>query len=450
MEQRYQAVLEVDAGVPVVEVAQRFGVSRQAIHRWIRRYREGGLEALADRSHRPKSSPWQVSAEVEALVCEMRRTHPRWGPRRLRAELARKGVDPLPHRSSIYRILVRFDLVAARPRRKRRSEYKRWQRDAPMELWQMDLVGSCLLTNGRELKVVTGVDDHSRYCVIATVVPRGTARAVCAAFVKALVEYGCPEQVLTDNGKQFTGRFTKPRPAEVLFERICRRNGIQTLLTKPRSPTTTGKVERFHQTLQAECLDVLGPFPDMAAAQKAVDEFRHQYNHERPHQALDDAVPASRFAPIPLAEREVLGLDIPAELRPVLTRPRLLAGDEEPDRLLDDDVEEDLAGPDEQLQQLQEGIEEDIDGGIEDGGGAGLEEEPSPGLLTHAGHWLGGQALALERLVSGTGNITVARQQIWIGSTTSVARSGSGWTPPRSTSASIGSAVPTSRPCRPG
>jgi transposase InsO family protein len=194
--------------------------------------------------------PWQVSAEVEALVCEMRRGHPRWGPRRIRAELAKRaefadGTCRLPHRSSIYRILVRFDLLTVKPRRRRRSEYKRWQRDAPMELWQLDIVGSCFLTDGRELKVVAGIDDHSRYCVIAAVVPRATARAVCMAFVQALREFGCPQQVLSDNGKQFTGRFGKPRAAEVLFERICRRNGIETILTKPRSPTTTGKVERF-------------------------------------------------------------------------------------------------------------------------------------------------------------------------------------------------------------
>src|SRR5215213_1159107 len=105
MEQRYQAVLEVQAGVPVVDVARRFGVSRQAVHRWKNRYQSGGLEALADRSKRPKSSPWQVSAEVEALVCEMRRAHPRWGPRRIRAELAKRaefadGMCRLPHRSS--------------------------------------------------------------------------------------------------------------------------------------------------------------------------------------------------------------------------------------------------------------------------------------------------------------------------------------------------------------
>ena len=161
MEQRYQAVLEVQAGVPVGDVAKRFGVSRQAVHRWKNRYESGGLEALADRSKRPKSSPWQVPAEVEALVCEMRRAHPRWGPRRIRAELVKRPefADEtlrMPHRSSIYRILVRFDLLTVKSRRRKRSEYKRWQRDAPMELWQLDIVGSCFLTDGRELKWLPG------------------------------------------------------------------------------------------------------------------------------------------------------------------------------------------------------------------------------------------------------------------------------------------------------
>jgi transposase len=104
MEQRYQAVLEVDAGLPVAEVAERFGVSAKLSTGWVTRYRAGDLEALADRSKRPKSSPWQVSADIEALVCQLRRDHPRWGPRRLRAELARRGISPAPHRSSIYRM----------------------------------------------------------------------------------------------------------------------------------------------------------------------------------------------------------------------------------------------------------------------------------------------------------------------------------------------------------
>ncbi len=107
-----------------------------------------------------------------------------------------------------------------------------------MQLWQMDVMGSVRLVNGSEVKLVSGVDDHSRFAVIAVVVARATSRAVCAAFIGAMRTYGVPEQVLTDNGKQFTGRFGRPRPAEVLFDRICRENGIEHLLTKVRSPTT--------------------------------------------------------------------------------------------------------------------------------------------------------------------------------------------------------------------
>ena len=109
--------------------------------------------------------------------------------------------------------------------------------------------------------------------------------------------YGVPEEVLTDNGTVFTGRFIKPRPAEVLFERICRENGITERLTRPRSPTTTGKIERLHQSLQDELLDVHGPFASLAALQAALDAWREEYNTDRPHQSLGMAFPASRFVP---------------------------------------------------------------------------------------------------------------------------------------------------------
>lgn len=183
----------------------------------------------------------------------------------------------------------------------------------------MDIVGGVLLADGIEAKVVTGLDDHSRYCVIATVVRRATGRAVCAAFAAALARFGLPGEVLTDNGKQFTGRFTKPRPGEVLFERICRENGIVARNTKPRSPTTTGKVERFHQSLQGECLNGR-IFDSVEQAQAAVDLFVAEYNYDRPHQGIDDAFPADRFhRPTPGRDRfaaEALPLRLPAGLPP--------------------------------------------------------------------------------------------------------------------------------------
>jgi hypothetical protein len=106
--------------------------------------------------------------------------------------------------------------------------------------------------------------------------------------------YGPPEQLLTDNARVFTGRFFAP-PVEVLFDAICREHGIEHLLTLPRSPTTTGKIERFHRTLRAE-FDTRQIFTSLQVAQQALDEWVGYYNTARPHQALNDATPAERFS----------------------------------------------------------------------------------------------------------------------------------------------------------
>ncbi|MEU8405890.1 IS481 family transposase [Micromonospora sp. NPDC048842] len=321
MEQRYRAVQDVLAGSTVTDVAERFGVSRQAVHRWLAWYQDEGLEGLADRSSRPRSSPGQTPPEVEALICELRRNHPRWGARRLVFELGRRNCPgPIPSRVTVHRVLIRHGLVNPTPRRRRREDYKRWERGRPMELWQLDIVGGIRLADGGEAKVVTGIDDHFRFCVIAQVVRRATGRAVCLAFSEALQRFGIPEEVLTDNGKQFTGRFNQPRPAEVMFERICRENGIVARNTKPRTPTTTGKVERFHQTLQRELLDEVEVWANPEEAQAAIDAFRHEYNTQRPHQSLSMAFPADRFIAPPADEQ--LPLLLPRTLTTTVPEPR--------------------------------------------------------------------------------------------------------------------------------
>ena len=272
---------------------ERFGVTRQTVHRWVARYRESGLDGLADRSHAPKAHPWQLSAEVEAVICDLRTAHRSWGPRRLVFELERRG-HPGVSRSTVYRVLVRRYMIEPVSRRSRRDSYRRWERSAAMELWQMDVTASLFLADGRECKVITGIDDHSRFCVIAAVVSRATAgRSAWRSRRDGRVRH--PLRSAHDNGKQFTGGFGKPRPAEVMFERICRENGITQRLTKPRSPTTTGKIERLHQTLQLELLNVHAPFASIEDAQSAVDAWRKDYNTLRPHQSLTMAFPAARF-----------------------------------------------------------------------------------------------------------------------------------------------------------
>jgi len=176
----------------VTEAAEKFGVSRQSIYRWMLRYEQGGLDGLAERSHKPRSSPHQIAPGIEARVLELRRQHPGWGPLRILHQLEREKVRHLPSHMAIYRALVRHRLIEPNTRRKRLPAYKRWERGRPMELWQMDVVGGVLLEDGTEAKVLTGVDDHSRFCVCAGIMTRATGRAVCGSFAEALERHGVP------------------------------------------------------------------------------------------------------------------------------------------------------------------------------------------------------------------------------------------------------------------
>ena len=376
VEQRLDAVRAVLGGAEVVEVAAQAGVHRSTLHRWVARYLTDQLGGLVDRSHRPASCPHQVQASVEVRVAEMRRQHPRWGAKRIRLELLRKPVpaETVPAVRTIVRILHRQGLSQPRPRKRPRSSYIRFERPGPMQLWGIDIVGGVQLVDVatgevREVKVVTGVDDHSRYCVMAKVVERATSRSVCLAFAQALARYGVPEQVITDNGKQFTDRFG--RGGEVLFDKICRKNGIAHLLIAPFSPYQNGKVERFHGTFRPDFLADAGPFESIEQAQAAVDAWVEQYNTDRPHQGLDEHVPvmpAQRFAPVPPAERDVVEMWLPPTLTTV----------------------------------AETGATDPVDPSPQGAGPFG----PRPGE---------GDPIELDLVVPASGNMRLAGQQLWMG-----------------------------------
>lgn len=285
----------------------------------------------------------------------------------------------------MHRILVRHGLIEPGRRRGKRREYRRWERQTPMALWQLDIVGGVILADGTECKVVTGVDDHSRFCVMATVVPRATGRAVCLAFAEALQRYGVPEEVLTDNGKQFTDRFGKG--GEVLFDRICRDNGINHRLTEPASPTTTGKVERFHGSFRREFRNHAEPFASVLAAQAAVDTWVSEYNCDRPHQSLNMDYPADRFAPSQQARQateELLPLRLPASLgltpSPAASSDPIPTPASIPASACDQPVREDTDSP------------------------------PAPVLYS-------GGPVEFDRVVPASGNLAVRGKQFWLGPT---------------------------------
>jgi transposase InsO family protein len=219
--------------------------------------------------------------------------------------------------------LVRHRLIDPKPRRRRAQDYRRWERSRPMELWQMDVMGKVMLEDGTEAKAITGIDDHSRFCVIAKVVARATARPVCEALIEALSRHGVPEQILTDNGKVFTGRLAR-KPATVLFDRICLNNGIRHLLTAPYSPTTTGKIERLHKTMRKELFDGRR-FASIEQAQEEMDAWVAHYNLEREHQAIGDVAPIRRFelferGPPNVVDPEAATEEAPPPRRPIVGR----------------------------------------------------------------------------------------------------------------------------------
>jgi transposase len=163
----YRAVCEVLGGSPIGEVAVRYGTTRQSLDSWRARFKQERMAGLADRSPRPHSSPTKLSAEVEALICRMRREHPRWGARRISYELGSHGLERAPSRATVHRVLTRNGLVDPQAQQ-HKLKYKRWQRQAPIHLWHLDILGGLPFANGRGCKLLTATSSAAargpRHC----------------------------------------------------------------------------------------------------------------------------------------------------------------------------------------------------------------------------------------------------------------------------------------------
>jgi transposase InsO family protein len=286
---RLEVLLEAArSGETVTAICQRFEISRETYYVYLRRYRAEGVEGLEPRSRQPLNQPQRMPADIEERICKMRKDHPKWGARRIRAELRRKGVDA-PAVSSIHRALVRNHLIPLTPTRPRPAT-KRFERTSPNDLWQIDAT-RLLLADETEVWVMDILDDHARFCLAARVGDAPTTKAAWECFEWAIRRYGIPAQVLSDNGTCFTGRLIG---GEVEFERRLATLGIKTIHARPYHPQTCGKLERLHRTMK----EWLADYPHAKTPeelQALLDAFRSHYNEERPHQGIDDATPAERF-----------------------------------------------------------------------------------------------------------------------------------------------------------
>jgi len=280
------------AGLSVAEVCRRHGISRASYYRYRRRYLDEGVEGLQPRSRRPRSSPGQIDRSLELEIVTMRKRHPRWGARRIHAELARAGRES-PAVATIHRALKRNHLVAAQPPRRRKAD-KRFERACANDLWQIDAT-QIALAESEPVWVVDLLDDHARFLLAALAVVSPTGEAAWACLSAASAAYGLPRQLLSDNGLIFTGRLFG---VEVAFERKLAEAGVELINSAPAHPQTLGKLERFHRTLK-EWLQDEGPPLDLEHLQLLLDRFRSHYNSERPHQGIGNQTPAERYLPGP-------------------------------------------------------------------------------------------------------------------------------------------------------
>jgi transposase InsO family protein len=294
------AVLKVIAKQrSVTAAAVECGISRQHLQRLLRRYHDGGLEALEPRSRRPTTSPGRtpdvVSARIVALRTELSARGLDAGPVTIGWHLGREGLAS-PSTSTIRRILHAAGLIIPAPRKRPRSSWIRFEASAPNELWQSDFT-HWRLADGTEVEILDWLDDHSRYLLAVTAFRRVAGDDVVATFVAAADEHGWPAATLTDNGAVYTSRFTGGRNG---FEYLLAYLGIRQKNGAPGHPQTQGKIERLHQTLK-RWLERQPAARTVAELQAQLDAFRLAYNEHRPHRAIGRITPGEAYRATPRA-----------------------------------------------------------------------------------------------------------------------------------------------------
>jgi transposase InsO family protein len=278
-------------GANIRALCRSFGISPQTGYKLLARFREHGVEGLQERSRRPHSSPKRSSAELEACVLELHDKYPCWGARKLAALLPEDWVKP--HPNTISAILRRHGRQVLPSTDTPSPATKRFEHEAPNLLWQMDFKGHFPLTDPRAGRCypLTVLDDHSRFAICLKACSGETGDQVKQALIEAFKTYGLPERITCDNGNPWgTPKQNGLTKTEVWLIRV----GVKVSHSRPMHPQTQGKDERFHRTLKRELLNRNG-FNSLQACQKAFDGWRDQYNLIRPHHALDQKPPISRY-----------------------------------------------------------------------------------------------------------------------------------------------------------
>lgn len=296
LEERVRFVMECERGeLPKAELCRRLGISRETGYKWLARYRASGVDGLRERSRAPCHHPNAVSEEMVQRVLQARGQHPTWGPRKLRAWLARQQpAAALPATSTLGEILHRHGLTVPRRRKRRATAYAEPLAHAgqPNAVWCMDFKGWFRTGDGRRCDPLTISDAASRYLLRCQALAQPQfepVRRVCDACFR---EHGLPAAIRTDNGPPFAscalGGLSR---LAVWWIKL----GIVPERITPGHPEENGRHERMHLTLKRETASP--PGRSLRAQQRMFDRFRAEYNNERPHEALGQQPPASRYEP---------------------------------------------------------------------------------------------------------------------------------------------------------
>jgi len=289
MDERREFVrLAMQDGTNRRELCRRFGIHPDTGYKWIGR--AAADAELADRSRRPHSSPTRTEATIEACVLAWRDAHPAWGARKIARCLERDGLA-CPAHSTVHAILRRHGRIVGPPGGP--VAHQRFEKPAPNLLWQMDFKGHMPLAGGGRCHPLTIVDDHSRYAVGLQACANEQAGTVQGCLERTFSHYGLPDAFFVDNGTPW-GDASGQRWTRLGVWLL--KLGIAVLHSRPYHPQSRGKNERFHRTLKAEVF-ALHRFRDLTEVQGALDRWRTIYNLDRPHQALGQEVPASRYRP---------------------------------------------------------------------------------------------------------------------------------------------------------
>lgn len=292
--ERMRFVTEFEEGLyGMSELCERFGISRQTGYALLERWKQEGVEALKDRSRAPKHSPQRIPEEVQAVLLEARRAHPKWGPRTILAWVqGRRPELELPAASTVGDLFKREGLVQSRPRRRWWAHPGRSSLavSEANQLWSTDFKGQFRTSDGQTCYPLTVADAHTRFLLACDGLNSTAHQGAQEVFERLFRTYGLPEAIRSDNGGPFA---TKAIGGLSRLNLWWTKLGIKHDRTQPGHPEQNGSHERMHRTLKEATLRP--PAADGREQQGRFDAFRAEFNQERPHQALGMKTPGSLY-----------------------------------------------------------------------------------------------------------------------------------------------------------